>query len=162
MLYELLAAHGIDFRRVDHPPVYTCEQAHRLVPGLPGAETKNLFVCDGKGRRHFLVGVRPEARVDLKELGARLAVSGLRFASAQRLARCLGLEPGAVTLLAVISDPDTAVEVVIDEDLWREGAIQCHPLVNTSTLVLEKEALARFFTATGHEPLVMPVPVKTE
>jgi Ala-tRNA(Pro) deacylase len=160
-IFDLLATHGIEYQRVDHPPVYTCEEASRVVPGLPGAETKNLFVCDGKGRRHFLVAVRPETRVDLKELGIKLEASGLRFASPARLQKHLGLEAGSVTLLGVVNDPAASVEVVIDEDLWTELAFQCHPLVNTSTLVLSKEALTQVFAMTGHAPRVLPVPART-
>ena len=54
-LYALLDQHQIPYVRVDHPPVYTCEEAERLVPPLPGVHTKNLFLRDSKGRQHFLV-----------------------------------------------------------------------------------------------------------
>jgi Ala-tRNA(Pro) deacylase len=161
-LLKLLDDHGIGYVRADHPAVYTCEEARREATGLAGAETKNLFVCDGKGRRHFLVAVRPETRVDLKALGTVLDAPGLRFASAGRLARYLALEPGAVTLLAVVNDHEGAVEVVIDEGLWSEAAVQCHPLVNTSTLVIDRDDLQRLFALTGHEPRVVAVPRKAE
>ncbi|MBM3146582.1 MAG: prolyl-tRNA synthetase associated domain-containing protein [Actinobacteria bacterium] len=157
-LLALLDEQGIEYLRVDHPPVYTCEQARREAPDLPGAETKNLFVCDGRGRRHFLVVVRPDTRVDLRGLGTHLGAGGLRLASARRLATHLGLEPGSVTLLGVVNDRRGAVEVVIDEDLWSAPAVQCHPLVNTSTLVLSRDALRRFLALTAHEPTITAVP----
>jgi len=161
-LLALLDAHGIAYQRADHPPVYTCDEARRESFGLPGAETKNLFFCDGKGRRHFLVSVRPETRVDLKALGSLLGAGGLRFASGARLARHLGLEAGSVTLLGVVNDVDGAVEVVVDEALWREDALQCHPLVNTSTLVIGREGLERLFAVTGHTPTVLAVPARAD
>jgi Ala-tRNA(Pro) deacylase len=157
-LLTLLDEQGIEYRRADHPPVYTCERARREAPDLPGAETKNLFVCDGRGRRHFLVAVRPDTRVDLRELGTLLGAGGLRFASARRLATHLGLEPGSVTLLGVVNDRRGAVQVVIDEDLWSELAFQCHPLVNTSTLVVGRDGLRRFLASTAHEPTIVAVP----
>jgi Ala-tRNA(Pro) deacylase len=159
-LLALLDSHGIAYVRADHPPVYTCEEARRESPHLPGAETKNLFVCDAKGRRHFLVSVRPETHVDLRALGALLGAGGLRFASGARLTRYLRLEAGSVTLLGVVNDTELAVEVVVDEDLWREDALQCHPLVNTSTLVIGREGLERFFAVTGHRPTVVEVPAR--
>jgi Ala-tRNA(Pro) deacylase len=61
----------------------------------------------------------------------------------------------------VVNDPAGNVEVVIDEDLWTEAAFQCHPLVNTSTLVLSREALMKVFAATGHTPRVLLVQSKT-
>lgn len=160
MIYELLDSRGIEYQRFDHPPVFTCEDVRRLVPGVPGAETKNLFLCDAKGKRHFLVTVGPDKRVDLKLIASALGVGGLRMASAQRLADHLGVETGAVTLLALINDPNGAVEVVFDEELWDEEAFQCHPLVNTSTLVLSKQSLAAFFAAVAHSPRVIVVPAR--
>jgi Ala-tRNA(Pro) deacylase len=159
-LLGFLDDRGIGYVRADHPAVYTCEEARRESPDLPGAETKNLFVTDAKGRRHFLVTVRPETRVDLKALGGLLGAGGLRFASGARLEKYLRLEAGSVTLLAVVNDPEGAVEIVVDEDLWREGALQCHPLVNTSTLVMSRGGMERLFAVTGHTPHILPVPAR--
>ena len=53
--FEFLDTHEIAYVRHDHPAVYTVEEADRLVPDLPGAKTKNLFLRDDKGKRHFLV-----------------------------------------------------------------------------------------------------------
>jgi Ala-tRNA(Pro) deacylase len=96
--------------------------------------------------------------VDLKALSLQLELKGLRFASPERLLRCLGLEPGSVTLLAAFNDRDGAVDVVIDAALWQADAILCHPLVNTETLAVPRAELARFLELTGHPPRVMAVP----
>ncbi len=158
MIFNFLDSHQIEYQQVDHPPVYTCEEAKRLVPDLPGAETKNLFLRDGKGQRHFLLAVAPEKNVDLKTLSKSLEVSGLSFASPERLAKYLRLSPGSVTLLAVVNDSEKQVEVLIDEELWSNEAFLCHPLVNTSTLSLNKQSLSRFFELTGHSPKIISVP----
>jgi Ala-tRNA(Pro) deacylase len=50
-----LRTHGIQPDRHEHPAVMTVEASERLVPKLPGAKTKNLFLRDKKGRRHFLL-----------------------------------------------------------------------------------------------------------
>jgi Ala-tRNA(Pro) deacylase len=130
MIFDFLDSNGISYERVDHSPVYTCEEAKELVPYLSGAETKNLFLRDAKGRRHFLVTVKPEKQVDLKSLSSLLNATGLGFASPERLMRYLKLEPGAVTLLGVVNDTDGVVEVIIDEVLWSSQSFLCHPLVN--------------------------------
>jgi Ala-tRNA(Pro) deacylase len=161
-IYRFLAQHAIDYERVDHPPVFTCEQAEALVPPLPGAHTKNLFVRDKKGRRHFLVVVRHDKAVDLKALSSTLGVSNLSFASPQRLHQHLGIEPGAVSLLAVVQDGAGAVEVVLDADLSNEPVLQCHPLVNTSTLAIHRSDIERILKITDHRFVVVPVPVRGE
>ncbi len=157
-IYRYLESHDIAYERHDHPPVFTCDDVNRLIPDLPGSKTKNLFVCDDKGRRHFLVTVPDERSVDLKSLAAALEVKKLRFASADRLATHLKLEPGAVTLLGVMNDTAGTVTVVVDEAIWNADALQCHPLVNTATLVISLADMRRFLDATGHAPTVMAVP----
>ena len=52
-LDEFLARHAIEAERHEHPAVMTVEESERLVPRLPGAKTKNLFLRDKKGLRHL-------------------------------------------------------------------------------------------------------------
>jgi Ala-tRNA(Pro) deacylase len=157
-IYEFLAQHHIEYERHDHPPVFTVEEALRLVPPLPGARTKNLFLRDRKGRRHFLVVVGYDKTVDLGALVPLLGVTKLGFASRARLKRYLGVDPGAVTILGVVNDPNQEVEVIVDGDLWHAKAFQCHPLSNASTLVIARDHLLRFLDATGHRVKVLDVP----
>ena len=157
-ILDLLGEHDIAYLRVDHPAVYTCEEAERLVPPLPGAHTKNLFVRDRKGRRHFLIVVGWEHQVDLKELGRVLEVSKLGMASPERLRERLGVDPGAVTLLAVVNDEEKAVEVVIDQQVWAAEALQCHPLVNTSTLSIQRTGVEKLLQLLNQPYRVVDVP----
>jgi Ala-tRNA(Pro) deacylase len=139
-IYQFLAEHSIEYERVDHPPVFTCEEAEQLVPPMPGTDTKNLLVRDKKGRRHFLVVVRYDTLVDLKSLSRALGVSNLSFASSERLKKYLGIEPGAVSLLAIVNDIESAVEVILDADLWNRSDIE------------------RLLLITSHRYTVLPVP----
>lgn len=157
-LYQMLAEHRIEYERYDHPAVYTVEDVKRLVPSLPAAKTKNLFLRDHKGKRHFLVIVPAEKRVHIKALHAVIGSSRLSFGSANRLKEYLGVDPGAVTIFALINDSDHQVELILDESLWREEAFQFHPLVNTSTLVISRTHLERFLAITGHEVHTLDVP----
>ena len=157
-IYRFLEKHGIAYERHDHPPVFTVADVQRLVPPLPAAGTKNLFLRNKKGTRHFLVMVPALKRVKLKALSRMLDCGHLSFGSARRLKEYLGVEPGSVTVLALINDADHAVEVVFDRDLWQESAFQFHPLVNTSTLLISRDDLKHFFRATGHELKVLAVP----
>lgn len=157
-IYNFLASHAISYERVDHPAVYTCEQAEQLVPPMPGADTKNLLVRDKKGRRHFLVVVGYEKAVDLKALSSLLDVNGLGLASPERLMKYLGIEPGSVSLLAIVNDMERAVEVILDEELWQADILKCHPLVNTSTLAIRRTDIEKILTVTGHRWRVLSVP----
>ncbi|MDX1709005.1 MAG: prolyl-tRNA synthetase associated domain-containing protein [Desulfobacterales bacterium] len=156
--YQYLAEHQIEYERYDHPPVYTVDDVKRLVPPLPAAKTKNLFLRDHKGRRHFLVIVPADKRVDIKALNAMIGASRLSFGSASRLKKILGVDPGSVTIFALVNDPDHRVELIIDESLWEQQAFQFHPLVNTATLVISNHSLRRFLASTGHDVRTLGVP----
>jgi Ala-tRNA(Pro) deacylase len=159
-LAEFRALHSIEAKRYEHPAVMTVEESERLVPQLPGAKTKNLFLRDRKGARHFLVTVPHHLAVDLEALGTDLGAGRLGFASAERLKKHLGITPGSVSLLALINDTAHAVELVIDRRLWESDAVHAHPLVNHATMVLPHAQLERFLEATGHRARVITVPGK--
>jgi len=156
--FQFLAENRIEYKRYDHPAVYTVKEARRLVPELPAAKTKNLFLRDKKGLRHFLVIVPADKRIDIKALPRVFGSDRLSFGSAQRLKKYLGVEPGAVTLFAIFNDPDHSVELIVDEVLWQAEAFQFHPLVNTSTLVISRDNLKRFIAKTGHEIRLLDIP----
>ena len=154
-LLLILDQQAIRYRRVEHPPVYTCEEAEQYRPKDPdvlaASSTKNLFLCDKKGRRFFLVVTDCDKRLDLKDLAGRLGENKLRFASEEKLERYLGVTRGAVTMLGLLNDHAGRVELWIDEQVWRLETFLCHPLVNTATLVIAKPDLERFFQLSGHE-----------
>ena len=158
-LDQFLTERRISLPRHEHPAVMTVEESERLVPALPGAKTKNLFLRDKKGLRHLLVTVPSNLAVDLNRLGETLGVGRLGFASAERLRRHLGITPGSVSLLALLNDTAKKVEFVIDRALWKADAVQAHPLVNTATMIIAHTDLERFLAATGHPPRVIDVPV---
>ena len=157
-LYQILAEHHIKYKRYDHPAVFTVEDVKRLVPPLPAVKTKNLFLRDHKGKHHFLVIVPAEKRVDIKALHTVLGSSRLSFGSAKRLKKYLGVDPGAVTIFALINDPNHQVELILDSSLWGHETFQFHPLVNTSTLVISNANLKRFLAITGHGVNTLAVP----
>jgi Ala-tRNA(Pro) deacylase len=159
-LLHFLDAQGIGYQRVEHPPVYTCEQAELFRPVLPGVSTKNLFLRDEK-RRYFLAMTACEKRLDLKQLGRQAGAPKLNLASAEKLMELLGVTPGAVTVLGLVNDVEHTVTLWVDEEIWQGEFFWCHPLVNTATLVLVRRDLVRFFALTGHPPVVLKMPARS-
>ena len=157
-LAAFLDGHRIEAQRFEHPAVMTVEESERLVPRLPGAKTKNLFLRDKKGARHLLVTVPHDLAVDLDALGAQIGAGRLGFASAERLLKHLGVTPGSVSLLALVNDTAHAVECIIDRRLWEADAVHAHPLVNSATMVIPHAALERFLAVTGHAARIIDVP----
>jgi len=147
--YRFLDEHQFVYKKIEHPPVFTCEQADQYRPDLPGVSTKNLFLRDKK-RRFYLVMTACEKKLDLKKLGQALDAPKLHFGSSESLLELLHLTPGSVTVLGLVNDQHHQVELWIDEAIWGDETFFCHPLVNTATLVLTKADLIRFFELTGH------------
>jgi Ala-tRNA(Pro) deacylase len=160
-LEAFLAGLGIPFERFDHDPVYTCDDVSRIVPpAAGGVQTKNLFIRDKKGQRHWLVVTDCSRAVDLKALAPVIGADHLSLGSPERLMRCLGVSPGSVTLLGLVNDPERQVAVVIDREVWDAPALRCHPLTNTATLVIPHDGIVRFLEATGHQPQVTALPLR--
>jgi len=151
-LSRWLASSAGAYRLAEHPAVHTIAEALLHVPSMPGLMVKNLFLRDEKGRRHFLVIVPFDKRIDLAALGRLLPASKLSMASPERLQRHLGIAPGAVSLFALLHDSTQAVELVLDQAVWDAGHLQAHPLRNTATVVLSHAALVRFLAHTGTCP----------
>lgn len=159
-IYSFLHSHGIAYEKHEHPAVFTCEESEALGLNIGGVSTKNLFLKDEKKKRYFLVVVGHEKSVDLKALGTLLDVKGLSFVGPELLKDYLGVEPGSVTILGLIHDTDHRVEVIVDQRVWDGEAINCHPLVNTASLVIPHEGVEAFLKATNRTARVMDLPAR--
>jgi Ala-tRNA(Pro) deacylase len=153
-LFARLEALGIRTHTVEHPPVFTVEEAKALRGHLPGGHIKNLFLRNKKGEM-WLVVAEEDRAVDLKSLGERLGAGRLSFGSPDRLMTHLGVVPGAVTPFAVINDRDKQVRVAIDKGLLAHSPVHCHPLANDRTTAIEPADLLAFIRACGHEPMIL-------
>ena len=150
-LLDRLGRLGIETHTVEHPPVFTVEEAKALRGEIEGCHTKNLFLRNKKGAMWLLVC--PENRViDLKRLGERLGSGRLSFGSADRLMKYLGVIPGAVSPFAIINDTEEEVRVVLDRELLECDCLNFHPLDNSKTTSLGVQDLLQFLEAERHTP----------
>ncbi len=157
-LFARLKELGIAQCTVEHPPVFTVEEAKALRGDLPGHHIKNLFLRNRKEEMWLVVALEDRA-IDLRRLGEALGAGRLSFGSPERLKRHLGVAPGSVTPLALINDEARAVRLALDRGLLQDGPVNVHPLVNTMTTALASADLLRFFEATGHAPRWLDFPL---
>ena len=150
IVFDTLAAMGIPYEQMEHPPVFTIEEMDALGINQKGVIAKNLFLRDSQGKRHFLVSIREDKTADLKVLQQRLGSSRLSFASAERLEKYLGLTKGSVSPLGVLNDQGCAVEVVFDRDLCGLPRLGVHPNENTATLFLQAEDVFKVVRQHGN------------
>lgn len=158
-LFAFLDHLGIAHRTIEHPPLATVEAAMAIWGGMSGGFAKNLFVKDKKSRL-FLITLRKDASLDLKHIQPAVGASGrVSFCSADQLMEHLGVLPGSVTPFGVINDTMGAVTVVLEKALLELDPVHVHPLENTATTAVSADGLLAFLRATGHEPLVVDLPL---
>jgi len=154
-LLAFLTALDIAFDAVDHPPVFTVEEAQSLRGTIAGTHSKNLFIKDKKGRL-FLLVAREKAVIDLKRVHEKIGAQGrVSFGSAEQLETVFGVKPGSVTPFGAINDTGRRVTIVLDKELVAQARLNFHPLVNTRTIGLSSAGLLKFLAATGHEPRII-------
>ena len=139
---------------VDHPAVYTVEEAKALRGELVGTHSKNLFLKDKKGR-FWLVVTHEDKAIDLKVLRKTIGAAQLSFGKPDALVEKLGIEPGSVTPFSIINDPEQDVTLVLDADLLALEPLNFHPLVNTATMRVSSEGLLAFVRDCGHDPVIV-------
>lgn len=146
-IYQILEDLGISYQKYDHPPVYTVEDAEKYDRGN-APHSKNLFLRNKKGNKHFLVILEASKRLNLKQLESLLEEVNLSFASSERLLKYLGVTPGSVSPFGLIHDTDNTVKVIVDKDLLEYENQSFHPNVNTSTLVIKTPDFLKFLQWT--------------
>jgi Ala-tRNA(Pro) deacylase len=158
-LFAALDALGIKHATVQHPPVFTVEQAGLLRGRIAGGHTKNLFLRDKK-HALYLVVAEEDAEIDLKGLHRLFGAGGrFSFGSSDLLAEVWGVAPGAVTPFGAINDKEARVTVVLDAAMMRHETLNYHPLVNTMTTSITRADLVKFLESTGHLPRIERVSV---
>ena len=159
VIMERLNSWGIAYTRADHVPLRTVEESKKvqgqfLSSEQGGGHIKNLYLRDNK-KRNVLLVVEQDSQIDLKSLNTKLGTGRLSFGSAERLMENLGVRPGAVTPLSMISGVKTGVQLFIDSGLKSCKQIYVHPLVNDRTLGITVEGLLAFFDKIEVQPVWM-------
>ncbi len=147
---DYLKDQGVEYTVTEHAPVYTIEEM--VEQKVPDMETvaKNLFVRDDKKRNYYLISVREDKRVNLKEFQEAHGTRRLSFASEGDLEKILSLTRGAVTPLGLLNDEQHIAQFYLDQDLTN-GYISIHPNENTATVKMKTADLIRILKENGCE-----------
>lgn len=116
-----------------------------------GGHIKNLYLRDHK-KNNYLVVLQEDKNVDLKKLSLLMQSGRLSFGSADRLFENLGVRPGAVTPLAMITGVRKGVKFFIDSELFEVIKVYMHPLVNDFTISMTPSELEYYLEFLGVYP----------
>ena len=149
-MIAVLEALGIPFERYEHPPLASAADAAPYWADIDAAHTKNLFLRNQKGARHYLVIIELLKRADLRAVANQVGDGKLSFGSPEQLMTLLGVTPGSVSPFGLVHDARHEVRVCIDQDLKSRERISFHPNINTATLVLTFADFERFLASRGN------------
>lgn len=151
-IFQLLSDKDIPFESAEHKAVgHMAELSHMDLP-YPEEIAKNLLIRDDKKQTYYLLTVKRDKRINLKEFRNTHHTRPLSFASENDLMRILGLAPGSVSPFGIFNDKDLKVKMFLDKDfLETPGLIGVHPNHNTVTIWLKAKDLVRIIKEHGNE-----------
>lgn len=150
-IYELIKNKNIWYEITEHQAVYNMQELAQIHLPYPERDAKNLFIRDDKKRIYYLITVKGDKKVDLKEFRRKNNTRPLTFASSEDLMEILNLIPGAVTPLGVLNDKERKVIVFIDEFFKEEPSIiGIHPNDNSATIWLYTKDLIDIIKEHGN------------
>ncbi|MBQ3151036.1 MAG: prolyl-tRNA synthetase associated domain-containing protein [Clostridia bacterium] len=157
-IYALLKRENIEHEITEHEAVYNMEELSLVELPYPDCDAKNLFVRDDKKRNFYLITVKGDKRVNLKEFRRNNGTRVLSFASPDELMTVMELIPGAVSPFGLLNDTECAVHFFIDKDFMSgEGLIGVHPNDNTATVWLKAEKLKEIIEKHGNTVSVVEI-----
>ena len=157
-VYEFIKNKGIWHEITEHKAVFSMEELTEVEIPYPKYDAKNLFVCDDKKRNYYLITVKGNKRVDLKEFKTKNNTRRLSFASEQDLMDIIGVAAGSVTPLALLNDKDLKVAFYFDKDFLNdERIIGIHPNDNTATVWLKIEDLIDIIKEHGNQVNIIEI-----
>jgi Ala-tRNA(Pro) deacylase len=144
-LERWLSECGVEFRLIEHAPVFTSEEAAR-VRGTPidaGAKALVLRADDDRAIQVVLPGSR---RVDNARLRAIVGSRTLRFATPEELDRLTGCAPGAVPPFGNLF----GLPVLVDEALAAREEIAFNAGSNAVSIAMRCGDFLRLSGASVH------------
>ena len=134
----------IPYEIYEHPAAPTIEIAQQYWDKIDATHCKNLFFRNHKGNRHYLVILRADRNLNIKELEKKLKQGKISFASPKRMEKYLGLSGGSVSVFGLINDTEHHVHLFLDEALKEVDKISFHPNDNTASVVISGDSFLRF------------------
>ena len=161
-IYDKLDQLSIPYIRVDHDHADTMEDCRMIEEKLGARICKNLFLCNRQQTQFYLLMMHGEKPFKTKFLSAQLGCARLSFADADHMAEYLHTTPGSVSALELMFDTEHHIQLVMDKSMMDGEYISAHPGLSGSTLRLTREDLLKFVQSTGHEPIIVDLPVEEE
>lgn len=151
-ILNILKTKNIWFKLEEHEAVFNMEDLNNLNLKYKDRDAKNIFLRDDKKQNYYLITVKGDKRVDLRQFRKDFNTRNLSFASSEDLMRILNLVPGSVSPLGILNDNQLKVTLYLDEFFLSDnGIIGVHPNENTATIWLKVTDLVNLIKQHGNQ-----------
>lgn len=151
-IYEYIKNKQIWYKITEHKAVYSMSEISEVEIPYPESDAKNLFVRDDKKGNYYLITVRGNKRVNLKEFRKENNTRPLSFASEKELKDMIQILPGSVSPLGILNDKENKVKVFLDKEfIEKTDIIGIHPNDNTATIWLKTKDLINIIKEHGNK-----------
>lgn len=154
--YQYLKDHNIPFEITEHRAVYNMEELDSIDLPYPEGDAKNLFVRDDKKKNYYLITVKGDKRVNLKDFRKAHGLRPLSFASPEDLKKYMDLTPGAVTPLGLLNVEEAPITMYLDAE-FKDSIIGIHPNENTATVWVQGDDLVTLLRENGCEVEIVEI-----
>lgn len=141
----------VHYDMIEHPAVYTAEEADKYVEGKIGIRTKSLFLTNRKKTAFYLVFMEDDKRLDMKHFAEIVGQKHIKFASEKSLMEKLGLKPGFVSIFGLLNNQEKDVKVYFEKGIVGDVPLTFHPNDNTKTMFIKMVDLSKFLDDLGFE-----------
>lgn len=143
---DYLQHHNISFQIIDHPPLFTVEEAKSREHKIPGTHTKNIFIRDKK-KNFSMITLAAHKMLDTKMFKLQASISDFSFANPEQLYEQLQVTPWSVWIFWLLHNPN--IQLYIDQDIRKSQSAGWHPNDNTATVVISKKWLEDYLKHTN-------------
>ncbi len=151
-IYEYIKNKQIWYEITEHKAVYSMSEISEAEIPYPESDAKNLFVRDDKKENYYLITVKGNKRVNLKEFRKENNTRPLSFASEKELKDMIQILPGSVSPLGILNDKENKVKVFLDKEfIEKTDIIGIHPNDNTATIWLKTKDLINIIKEHGNK-----------
>lgn len=150
-IYKYLNDRKINYEITNHQAVYNMDELDDVDLPYKEFDAKNLFVGDDKKNNYYLITVKWDKRVDLKEFRKKYHTKHLSFAKEEELLSILNLTSGSVSHLGLLNDKKKKTIFFIDNYFEDNSLIGIHPNDNTATIWLKAKDLITIIEEHGNQ-----------
>ena len=141
-VYSLLNKLNIEYSKIEHPPLFTCDDFKEYHIKFDGMICKNLFITNSNKSKYYFVILPLNKKMNLKYLQKYLSETRLSFVNDNILEEKLSVKSGSVSIFNIINVKDD-ITYILDNDIFKYEKVGFHPNINTETIMFNSDKIIK-------------------